>query len=234
MHHAAVLAGVCAQREVTLPGGAGHEGEQRGERLAVVGAVMREDLEESLFRFVEAVADEPRWRRRVQRAMRGALRVAIWESRWLGRDRVLEDLTALATRWGRFRGPRLAKMLDVDPADPRSLGRIQDWEDALLGVTGHWTVEGTSEGRCVATKHETECPFADLGAQDTRICTKLVHGLETATFSAVVPDYHLVPLSRLLSKGDASCTFRHEVPADPSGGPAHGAGGPKESRGSSV
>jgi hypothetical protein len=179
----------------------------------MVGAMMREDLEESLFRFVERVADEPRWRSRVQRAMRVALRVAIVESRVLGRDRVLDELSALAARWGRFRGPRLARMLDVDPSDPRSLGRIQDWEDALLGVTGHWTVEGAVEGRCVATKHETACPFADLAAQDTRICTRLVHGLESATFQSIVPEYRLVPLGRLLSKGDASCTFRHEIPA---------------------
>jgi hypothetical protein len=175
--------------------------------------MVRADLEESLFRFVEAVADQPRWRRRVQKGMRVALRVAILESRWFGRDRVLDELSALAERWGRFRGPRLAKLLGVDPSDPRSLGKIQDWEDDLLGVTGHWTVEGTIEGRCVATKHETACPFADLAAQDTRICTQLVHGLESATFTAVAPGHRLVPLERLLSKGDASCTFRHELPA---------------------
>jgi hypothetical protein len=175
--------------------------------------MMREDLEESLFRFVEGVADDPLWRRRVQRGMRVALRVAIAESRVLGRDRVLDALTALSARWGHFRGPRLAKMLDVDPTDPRSLGRIQDWEDELLGVTGHWTIEGTVDGRCVATKHETACPFADLAAKDTRICTQLVHGLETATFQAVVPEHRLLPLDRLLSKGASSCTFRHEIPA---------------------
>ncbi|MBN8616632.1 MAG: hypothetical protein J0L92_38960 [Deltaproteobacteria bacterium] len=176
--------------------------------------MMREDLEESLFRFVEAHADDPQWRRRIQRAFRALLRVALWESRVARRDRVLEELTAAAERWGRFRGPRLARMLGVEPGDARSLGRIQDWEDDLLGVTGHWTIEGeVAGGRCVATKHETSCPFADLAAQDTRICTDLVHRLETATFRAVVPEYRLVPLGRLLSKGDASCTFRHEIPS---------------------
>jgi hypothetical protein len=29
----------------------------------------------------------------------------------------------------------------------------------------------------------------------------------------VAPGHRLVPLERLLSKGDASCTFRHELPA---------------------
>jgi hypothetical protein len=182
VHHAPGLATRGGQGRVSAARGRIDEAEQRASRFAMVGAMMREDLEESLFRFVERVADEPRWRSRVQRAMRVALRVAIVESRVLGRDRVLDELSALAARWGRFRGPRLARMLDV-------------------------------EGRCVATKHETACPFADLAAQDTRICTRLVHGLESATFQSIVPEYRLVPLGRLLSKGDASCTFRHEIPA---------------------
>lgn len=190
--------------------------------------MMREDLEESLFRFIEAQAGEARWRRLIQRAFRGVLRAAIWERRLTGRERVFSEATALAERWGRFRGPRLAKILRVDPSDARSLGRIQDWEDDLLGVTGHWTMEdeGGAGGRCVAVKHETSCPYADLAAQDTRICTELVHRLETATFTSVVPGYRLVPLDRLLSKGDASCTFRHELPAR--------VGASKESRESSV
>jgi hypothetical protein len=216
VHDAASLALRDRQRSVSGAGGEVHEGEQAAGRFAIVGAMMREDLEESLFRFVEGVAGDPTWRRRVQRGMRVALRLAIAESRMLGRDRLLGELTALSVRWGRFRGPRLARMLDVDATDPRSLGRIQDWEDELLGVSGHWTIEGEIDGRCVATKHETACPFADLAAKDTRICAELVHALESATFQSIVPEHRLVPLGRLLSKGDASCTFRHEIPAQQS------------------
>lgn len=174
--------------------------------------MMRDDVEESLFRFVEAVADEPRWQRRLQRAVLAGMRLSVIEKKRLGSDRVFRRAVDLAERWGRFRGPRLARMLDVDASDPRSLGRIQDWEDRLLGVTGHWTEEGTVAGRRCATKHETECPFADVAAEDTRICTELVHRLESETFRAVHPGYRLVPLERLLSRGESSCTFRHEVP----------------------
>jgi hypothetical protein len=174
--------------------------------------MMRDDVEESLFRFVEAVGEDPRWQRRIQRAVRAGMRLSVLEKKRLGSERLFRRAVGLAERWGRFRGPRLARMLDADPADPRSLGRIQDWEDQLFGVTGHWTEEGTVEGRRCATKHETECPFADVAAEDTRICTELVHRLESETFRAVSPGYRLVPLERLLSRGDRSCTFRHEVP----------------------
>jgi hypothetical protein len=173
--------------------------------------MMREDVEESLFRFVEAVAREPRWQRRIQRAVHAGMRLTVLEKKRLGTDRLFRQAVGLAERWGRFRGPRLARELGVDPSDPRSLGRIQDWEDELFGVTGHWTEEGTIEGRRCATKHETACPFADVAAEDTRICTELVHRLESETFRSVQPAYRLLPLERLLSRGDASCTFRHEV-----------------------
>ncbi len=188
------------------------EREQSAPRGAIVPPMMREDLEESLFRFVESVAAEPRWRVRLRRGVRGLMRAALLEGRLMGTDRVLGEATATATRWGRFRGPRLARMLDVDPTDPRSLGRIQDWEDDLLGVTGHWCDEGAEGETRGATKRETACPYADLAAEDTRFCTDLVHRLETETFRAVVPSYRLVPLTRLLSRGAAACEFRHEVP----------------------
>lgn len=201
-----------AQRAISGAGGRVDEREQRRRGGASIGPMMREDVEESLFRFVEAVARVPRWQRRIRRAVHAGMRLTVLEKKRLGTDRLFREAVGLAERWGRFRGPRLARELGVDPSDPRSLGRIQDWEDELFGVTGHWTEEGTIEGRRCATKHETACPFADVAAEDTRICTELVHRLETETFRSVQPGYRLVPLERLLSRGDASCTFRHEVP----------------------
>ena len=129
------------------------------------------------------------------------------EMRTTGGDRVYRYMREVALHWARFRAERLARALDVKRDDARDLGRIQDWEDRLLGVTGHWTVD---DAGC-ATKHETHCPYADLAAKDTRICTDLVHALESETFSRVAPSHRLVPLSRLLSRGDAACDFRHEV-----------------------
>ena len=228
MDDAACLAKSTTQRSITQQRGLLHRQKERiGERIAWCSATiravmtnlhaqMREDIEEALFRFVESVSRKPLWQRRIQRGVKAGLKLSLLEQRWLKRDGFFVEMTKTATRWGKFRGPRMARELGVDIHDPRSLGKIQDWEDALFGVTGHWTHEDshTHEGCRRATKHETQCPFAELASQDTRICTEMIHAMETETFRSVNPSYRLVPLKRLLSKGDASCTFTHEVAAD--------------------
>lgn len=168
---------------------------------------LREDVEEILFRLAERAEHDPKVRGRIVRGVRLAMRLAILEGRATGRDRVLSELKATANRWARWRAPRLARALGIDVDDMADLGRIQDWEDRVTAVTGHWV----TQERTVAEKHETACPFADLAAHEPRICTELVHSLETETFRALNPTYRLVPLSRLLSKGDAVCAFRHEL-----------------------
>jgi hypothetical protein len=164
------------------------------------------DMEEILFRHAERAEADPTLRPRIQRAVRIAMRASSLEKR-LGGDRIYRYLREVALHWARFRAERLATALGVDRDDARDLGRIQDWEDRLLGVTGHWTVDHAG----CATKHETACPYADLAAKDPRICTDLVHALEAETFARVQPRHRLVPLSRLLSRGDGACDFRHEI-----------------------
>ncbi len=178
-----------------------------------MASLLAQDVLELLFRFAERAEPDEASRRRLQRAVRLAMRASTSETRIFGTRHVYTRLRDVAVRWGGFRAERLARALDVDREDARDLGRIQDWEDRLLGVTGHWTIESK---RC-ATKHETECPFADLAAHDPRICTDLVHALESETFRTLVPGYRLVPVGRLLSRGDGACEFRHELPprADP-------------------
>ncbi len=167
------------------------------------------DVEEIVFRHAERAEGDPRLAARVQRVVRLAMRASNVEKRVVGSERVFRYMREVALHWARFRAERLATALDVDRDDARDLGRIQDWEDRLLGVTGHWTVDGAG----CATKHETACPYSDLAAKDPRFCTELVHALEAETFSRLQPRHRLVPLSRLLSRGDATCDFRHEIGA---------------------
>jgi len=169
--------------------------------------LMRRDLEEMLFRLAEHAHGEPKLRARLVKSIRLVMRASIAEKA-RGRDGLYQSLRGVATRWARWRAPRLMRALDIDPRDARDLGRIQDWEDELLGVTGHWVPGATK--RC-ATKRETACPFADLAAKDPAICTELVHELESETFRVLNPAYRLVPLTTLLSKGAAHCEFRHEL-----------------------
>ncbi len=124
-----------------------------------------------------------------------------------GTGRLLGFARTAAVRFGRWRAPVLKRKLDLDGADMSDLGRAQDWEDRVFGVTGHWSERTTTR----ATKCETACPFADTARAAPELCTDVIHALETATFRELNPTYRLMPLERLLSKGHQECVFRHAI-----------------------
>jgi hypothetical protein len=130
---------------------------------------------------------------------------AIAAERRRGGRRLLDYARAASVRWGRWRAPRLRKRLGLDPTSMADLGRLQDWEDRAFGVTGHWTERGPRR----AVKCETACPFARSASAAPEICTDVIHALESATFRELHPGYELMPLERLLSKGDSHCEFVH-------------------------
>ena len=121
--------------------------------------------------------------------------------------RLLDVARAAAVRFGRYRAGILRDELGLDVDDVADMGRLQDWEDRVFGVTGHWTERTKTR----ATKCETACPFAAVAKHAPEICTDVIHALETATFQELNPRYRLVPLERLLSKGATACEFRHEL-----------------------
>lgn len=132
---------------------------------------------------------------------------AVVEEKRHGSSRLLDLARALAERYGRWRAPRIAARLHVDVERMDSLAGIQDWEDRVFGVTGHWTsVDTASASRC-----ETACPFAAVASGAPELCSDVVHRLETETFRALNPRYELLPLESLLSKGHASCRFEHRL-----------------------
>ena len=112
---------------------------------------------------------------------------------------------------GRYRARKLAQLLDLRPSDVGDLGRLQDWEDRGFGVTGVWR----ERGRTRAVKCEVSCPFAHAATAVPEFCTEIVHAFETATYRELNPSYRLVPLTRLLSKGDSLCEFVHEIDDHP-------------------
>ena len=139
---------------------------------------------------------------------------AIAAERRRGGRRLLDVARVASVRWGRWRAQRLRARFDVDVDDMSDMGRIQDWEDRVFGVTGLWTER--EKGRAV--KCETECPFAKVASQAPEICTEVVHALEEATFRELNPRYRLVPLERLLSKGATGCDFVHVLDDAPGEG----------------
>ena len=118
---------------------------------------------------------------------------AVAAERKRGGTRLLDLARTLAVRYGRWR---------MD-----SLAAIQDWEDRVFGVTGHWEVREATR----AVKCETACPFAKAAEGAPELCSDVIHALETETFRALNADYTLVPLERLLSKGHADCRFEHRL-----------------------
>jgi hypothetical protein len=132
---------------------------------------------------------------------------AVAAERKLGGTRLLDLARTLAVRYGRWRAHRVAARLGVDADRMDSLAAIQDWEDRVFGVTGHWEVREAKR----AVKCETACPFAKAAEGAPELCSDVIHALETETFRALNADYTLVPLERLLSKGHAECRFEHRI-----------------------
>ncbi len=100
------------------------------------------------------------------------------------------------------------KHLQIDPDDARSLGRVLDYEDGLVGVRGVWTEE--CRGRAV--KEERYCPIATDLSECPEVCTRLMMALEAGTFSVINPDLAVPELTKLLSTGDDCCLAVIELP----------------------
>jgi predicted ArsR family transcriptional regulator len=115
-------------------------------------------------------------------------------------------LAAFFEELGRARAPLLRARLGLVNGDLRSLAKLQDWEDAVLGVEGTWEV--LEEG--AATKVEHHCPFARAATRRPEFCSDLVRRFELATFRELAPGYEL-SVPTLLSRGDAGCRFQHRI-----------------------
>ena len=111
-------------------------------------------------------------------------------------------------RAGVDRAPILLDELHIDPYDARSLGRVLDFEDGLVGVRGVWT----EETRGKAVKEERYCPAAMELAACPEVCTCLMMAFEAGTFSVINPDLNVPEITELLSRGDSCCRATIELP----------------------
>lgn len=123
-------------------------------------------------------------------------------------ERGVRALQYVFYRVGEDRAPILLEALEIDPYDARSLGRVLDYEDGLVGVRGIWTEE--TKGRAV--KEERYCPAARELAACPEVCTNLMMALEAGTFSVINPDLEVPELTSLLSRGDPCCLATIELP----------------------
>jgi len=152
---------------------------------------------------------DPRWHREVPLRLtaRTLARLLPWlYSRW--GERGVKSLQYVFYQVGRDRAPLLMEYLEIDPDDARSLGRVLDYEDGLVGVRGTWTEE--CRGRAV--KEERYCPIAADLSGCPEVCTRLMMALEAGTFSVINPDLAVPELTKLLSTGDDCCLAVIELP----------------------
>jgi hypothetical protein len=163
-------------------------------------------VERAFYALAFRAESDPRARAVLIRLVNVFFRAVAFERRRGGR-RLLDFARVASVRFGRWRAPVLKEKLGLDVDSMADMGRLQDWEDRVFGVTGHWT----ERGRTRATKCETACPFAEAASGAPELCSDVIHALETATFRELNPSYRLVPLDRLLSKGQSGCDFRHEI-----------------------
>ncbi len=150
-----------------------------------------------------------RWHREVPLRItaRALARLLPWLYRKWG-ERGVRSLQYVFYQIGRDRAPLLMRYLEIDPDDARSLGRVLDYEDGLVGVRGIWTEE--CRGRAV--KEERYCPIAADLAGCPEVCTRLMMALEAGTFSVINPDLAVPELTKLLSTGDECCLAVLELP----------------------
>ena len=132
---------------------------------------------------------------------------ALYEKRG---ERGVKALQFVFYQIGADRAPLLWDALEIDVNDARSLGRVLDYEDGLVGVRGTWTEE--TRGRAV--KEERYCPAAGELARCPEVCTCLMMAMEAGTFSVLNPRLEVPELTKLLSTGDDCCLAVIELPAD--------------------
>ena len=125
-------------------------------------------------------------------------------------ERGVKALEFVFYQIGEDRGAAMRQALQIDPSDARSLGRILDFEDSMVGVRGVWTVE--TRGRAV--KEERYCPAARELAKCPQVCTSLMMAMEAGTFSVINPDLDPPEITKLLSVGDDCCLAEIELPVE--------------------
>ncbi len=116
-------------------------------------------------------------------------------------DEVWEIAGSPLHEWGYNRGELIKKVMNIDPEDARSVGRVFDCEDTLSGIKGRW-IE-TEKKRSV--KREFTCPAAGILCEIPEFCSKLAYQMELGTFENIGVRLKKLDFPKLLTKGDPYC-----------------------------
>jgi hypothetical protein len=95
-------------------------------------------VERAFYKLAFRAETDPRARAIVVKFVNAVFRAIAVEKKRGGR-RLFDFARKAAVRFGRWRAPVLRAQLDLDVTSVADMGRLQDWEDRVFDVTGHWT-----------------------------------------------------------------------------------------------
>ncbi|MBN1288777.1 MAG: hypothetical protein JXA49_03965 [Actinobacteria bacterium] len=145
-----------------------------------------------------------RWYRDMPMKMIMKLLAALWPVLAYGwGEKGIQALQFVLYEGGKARGKLIREGLQIDPGDARSIGRILDLEDGMVGVKGTWT----RESKGCAIKEERYCPAAKELEPCPQVCTHLMTAMEAGTMAGWFDgdSIEFPKFEKLLSTGDDCC-----------------------------
>jgi len=103
--------------------------------------------------------------------------------------------------WGCQRAQLMKKVMNIDPEDARSVGRVFDCEDTLSGIKGEWIETGKKR----AVKREFVCPAAGMLCVAPEFCSKVAYQMEIGTFENIGVRLKKLDFPMLITQGDPYC-----------------------------
>ena len=109
---------------------------------------------------------------------------------------------------GYRRAQGIAKIMKIDPEDARSVGRIWDLEETMVGIKGEWVETGKKR----AVKREFFCPLAAAVTGCPEVCERLLfEAVERGSLDALGVRVKKLYMPKMLPKGDPYCELVLEL-----------------------
>jgi len=121
-------------------------------------------------------------------------------------DEVYDAIEPVMYDYGRGRAEEFGRIMNIDPKDARSAGRIFDLEDSQNGIKGEWV----ESGRQRAVKREYFCPLSTAASMCPEFCTRIAAAVERGTFDGLGIKGNIT-FPKLIPKGDPYCEIVIEL-----------------------
>ncbi len=121
-------------------------------------------------------------------------------------DEVYDEIEKVMYDYGYGRAQEFGQIMNIDPNDARSVGRIFDLEDSQHGIKGEWVETGKKR----AVKREYVCPLATGAMLCPELCTRVAAAVERGSFDGLGIKANL-SFPKSIPKGDPYCEIVLEL-----------------------